>query len=204
MNKPVRKANFFDNFRKYFIIKKIQSYTKGKSRGIQYGAEILSILLLTTVMVAGYFLIPSKLHSYWFLPGILVVGVYLIWVMNYIRQYNISCSGIQKLIMKDEEGRNVKEWYVEGKKSLLIGRKTQDNEVDIDLSESEYVTLISKQHAVLNFSDNVWYIEDIGSSNGTSLKKISESKKSKLEQGTLYKIGPGDTIYIANTRLVVK
>jgi len=204
MSKFVENLNFFKIMKRYLIIKKIQSHSQSKGKGSLFGVELLSAFLITVCLILGYLFLKTELPWYWFLPGILVILFYLIWVTIYVRKYNISYSGIQKLILKDEEGRNIKEWYVEDKKSLLIGRKAQDNEVDIDLSESEYVTLISKQHAVLNFSDNIWYIEDIGSSNGTGLKKINEGKKFKLEQGILYKINSGDTIYIANTKLVVK
>jgi pSer/pThr/pTyr-binding forkhead associated (FHA) protein len=87
--------------------------------------------------------------------------------------------------------------------SFLIGRNTKDNEVDIDLSEAEYSELVSRQHAVLNFAEGRWYIEDIGSSYGSGLKKVDE-EKFKMDLERLYEINSGDTLYIANTKIMVK
>ena len=112
-------------------------------------------------------------------------------------------GGISKLILLSEDGRSLKTWNIAGKVSVLIGRNTKDNEVDIDLSDAEYSELVSRQHAVLNFSKNKWYIEDVGSSYGSGLKKVDE-EKFKLESETLYEVNSGDTLYIANTKILVK
>jgi pSer/pThr/pTyr-binding forkhead associated (FHA) protein len=75
--------------------------------------------------------------------------------------------------------------------------------VDIDLSNAQYSELISRQHAVLNYADGAWFIEDIGSSYGTGLKRVNE-EKSKLDVERLYELNLGDIIFIANTKIMVK
>ena len=102
-----------------------------------------------------------------------------------------------------EDGRGIKSWNTKGKVSLLVGRNTKNNEVDIDLSNVEYSELISRQHAVLNYAEGAWYIEDIGSSYGTGLKKVNE-ERFKLDIERLYELSLGDIIYIANTKIMVK
>ncbi|HYH05266.1 MAG TPA: FHA domain-containing protein, partial [Bacillota bacterium] len=63
---------------------------------------------------------------------------------------------------------------------------------------------VSKQHAVLNFSGESWYIEDLGSTNGSGIKRITDNKRFRLEQGKPYRLSAGDLIYIANIQILVK
>ncbi len=111
-------------------------------------------------------------------------------------------SGISKVVLLDEEGESAKEWYIRGVVSLLIGKSSHQQEVDIDLGGTEYAALISKQHAVLNHANGHWYIEDADSQNGTGLQKANQKRKVKLERPE--KLDSGDVIYIANTRLLLK
>jgi pSer/pThr/pTyr-binding forkhead associated (FHA) protein len=86
----------------------------------------------------------------------------------------------------------------------LIGKNSKENEVDIDLNDTDYASLVSRHHAVLNFAEGSWFIEDIGSVNGSGIKRTDESSKFKMEKGKPYKISSGDIIYIANTKLLTK
>ncbi|NRR04874.1 FHA domain-containing protein [Brevibacillus sp. RS1.1] len=113
-------------------------------------------------------------------------------------------DGVTKLVLLDEEGESVKEWLIQGETSLLIGKSSAQNEVDIDLADAEYAALISKQHAVLNQASGDWFIEDIHSKNGTGIKQPNKRDKSKLEIEQPHKVKAGDIIYIANTRLLLK
>ncbi|MBG9943124.1 FHA domain-containing protein [Brevibacillus formosus] len=113
-------------------------------------------------------------------------------------------DGVTKLVLLDEEGESVKEWFIQGETSLLIGKSSAQNEVDIDLADAEYAALISKQHAVLNQASGDWFIEDIHSKNGTGIKQPNKRDKSKLEIEQPHKVKAGDIIYIANTRLLLK
>lgn len=86
----------------------------------------------------------------------------------------------------------------------MVGKNTRNNEVDVDLTDAEYAYLISKQHAVLNFAADNWYIEDIGSSNGVGIRTIKDNLKRKLDKDSPYRLDLGDIIYIANTKLIIK
>ncbi|WP_342415119.1 FHA domain-containing protein [Paenibacillus sp. FSL R10-2782] len=111
---------------------------------------------------------------------------------------------IAKLILMDEEGESIKEWYIEGETSLLIGKTTARSEADIDLAGTDYASLVSVEHAVLNRVNSDWFVEDVDSGNGTGLRPANESVTKKLESGEPYRIYTGDLLYIANTRLLVK
>lgn len=120
------------------------------------------------------------------------------------RRPQAAGAAVVKLILLDDDGERVKEWYIEGETSLLIGKNSQHGEVDIDLSEAEYAALISQEHAVLNRWEDAWYLEDIDSASGTGIREAGKSKARKLAYEQPQRIGPGDLIYIANTRLLVK
>ncbi|MGW8959560.1 FHA domain-containing protein [Paenibacillus sp. NPDC055715] len=111
---------------------------------------------------------------------------------------------ITKLILMDEEGESIKEWYIEGETSLLIGKTTARSEADIDLAGTDYASLVSVEHVVLNRVNSDWFVEDVDSDNGTGLRPANESVTKKLESGEPYRIYTGDLLYIANTRLLVK
>lgn len=111
---------------------------------------------------------------------------------------------VSRAILKDEEGKNIKVWNLNEKSSFLIGKKTKSNDVDIDLGEDIYSSLISREHGILNCAGKKWYFEDIGSSNGSGIKRKKDEKKFKVEEGKSYQIQSGDIIYIANTKLILK
>lgn len=113
-------------------------------------------------------------------------------------------TGIMKLYLLDEEGEITNEWSIEGETSLLIGKKTSEGEVDIDLSTTEYESLINNEHAMLNYVSGAWYIEDYDSLNGIGIKRADKRMKSKLKHESPYRINTGDILYIANTRILVK
>lgn len=109
---------------------------------------------------------------------------------------------IQELVLLDEQNKPVKSWVMAGRTSLVIGRKHDDEEVEVDLEGCEFSTFVDFQHAALNYCLDQWYLEDLGSSNGTRVQKS--------EDGICYKatnrpcrVMAGDIIYIANTRLLL-
>ena len=109
---------------------------------------------------------------------------------------------IRQMVLLDEQNKPIKSWELSGKISVIIGKKNEEEEVDVDLEDCEYSTFINPQHAALNFCQNFWYVEDLNSQNGVQVKKV--------EDGICYKVlnrpcrvMPGDIIYIANTRLLL-
>ncbi|MGE8000571.1 FHA domain-containing protein [Lysinibacillus sp. NPDC093190] len=118
--------------------------------------------------------------------------------------YKVTNNKIRKLVLLNDRGGEIDEWEIDDQTSLLIGKSSADNKVDIDLSGTEYESLINYEHAVLNNVSGVWYIEDIESVNGVGLKKAHKRVKNRIKHESPNPIGNGDTIYIANTRILVK
>ncbi|MGE7913083.1 FHA domain-containing protein [Lysinibacillus xylanilyticus] len=120
------------------------------------------------------------------------------------KNYDVTNKKIRKLVLLDDRGAEIDEWEIDDQTSLLIGKSSADNKADIDLSGTEYESLINYEHAVLNNVSGVWYIEDIDSVNGVGIKKAHKRVKNRIQHENSYPIGNGDTIYIANTRILVK
>ena len=70
---------------------------------------------------------------------------------------------------------------------LVIGRK---GKLRIDDRQ------ISRQHARVVRRDDAWYVEDLGSKNGTFINQVRVTRTERVE--------PGDTIRIGNTSIIVR
>lgn len=190
--------------KKFISNKKVETYSQNRNNAIWV---LVIDILITLISIATfyyiYFINTELTLKY---MGYGLIAIFSIFIIVRILSSTLKGKkngGISKLILISEDGRSLKNWNLRGKVSFLIGRNTKDNEVDIDLSEAEYSELVSRQHAVLNFAEGKWYIEDVGSSYGSGLKKVDE-EKFKLETERLYEINSGDTLYIANTKIMVK
>ena len=93
----------------------------------------------------------------------------------------------------------MKSWDLRGRIGLVVGRGA---EADVDLSDSEYFSLISEEHAVLNYAAGDWHIADAGSRNGTALSRGASGRKLLLAPGEPVPIRPGDTVYIAEETIL--
>ena len=101
------------------------------------------------------------------------------------------------LVLMNEDIAGIQTWDLRNKVGLVIGRSHDDADVDVDLSHTEYFSIISNYHAVLNFTNKGWMLADAGSQNGTALLRQGWRQKLLLTPGEPVPIQPGDTIYIA-------
>lgn len=110
--------------------------------------------------------------------------------------------GVQRLVLLDEQGKPIKSWDLQGQISLIIGKAGQDQELDIDLADCEYSGFIDFQHAVLNFCQDEWYVEDLESQNGVKIRKVEDGECYRVIHRPC-KLAAGDVLYIANTKLLL-
>lgn len=113
-------------------------------------------------------------------------------------------SDIKTVALLNENGKLIKEWNIHGKMTMLIGKQTKRNEVDIDLSDSAYDALIHDEHALMNFAAGNWYLEGLHMPSGISVKKGNDRIRYRLVGSRPCRLEPGDVLYIANTRLLMK
>ena len=178
--------------------------------------QILDILIfLCGMIIILYFF--REIKTWRFMPAyLLVIVISMIWAIcdfialcrrkgKEIILYEpevYQTHGVQKLVLLDEQEKPIKSWNLQGQVSMIIGKSGQNHEIDVDLADCEYSSFIDFQHAVLNFCQDQWYVEDLESQNGIRVKKV--------EDGVCYrvihrpcKVTAGDILYIANTKLLL-
>lgn len=118
-------------------------------------------------------------------------------------QANINKQYIKHIVLKDDEGYDVKTWKIENIPSILIGKESTKCRVDIDLSKTVYSSLVSREHGVLNNTGEGWFFEDLGSMNGSGVEKKDTGRKIKITPGKPIKVESGDILHISNTKLLL-
>jgi hypothetical protein len=89
--------------------------------------------------------------------------------------------------------------------SLLVGRESKSRDIhpDVDCGTDNGV---SRRHAQLTTDGTRWWVEDLGSSNGTFVAgAVDPLPKTAIEVGVKREVGPDDRIYLGSwTRLVIR
>lgn len=111
---------------------------------------------------------------------------------------------VRKVLLLNEEHQVLKQWNIDGKAGLLIGKSTENTKVDIDLSDTALAALISDEHALLNYTNGNWYVEDFDSEQGTAIQKYNRNDMEYLNKAEPVQLEPGDYIYVGKTILQVR
>lgn len=117
---------------------------------------------------------------------------------------DLEKSQIEHIFLKDSEDYDMKIWKIGRATSLLIGKQSPRNRVDIDVSEGIYSNLVSRAHGILNRVNGIWYYEDLGSQNGSGIERSLDKRKIKLKKNIPVKVESGDIIYLATTKILLK
>ena len=115
-----------------------------------------------------------------------------------------AAGPVTEILLLNEEDKTLMSWDIYGKTAMVIGRDVKENQVDIDLGQSPYASMVDIEHAVLNYSAGSWYVEDLGSSNGISVRKASDGRVYKLSRDTACRLEQGDCLYIGLNHLLLK
>ncbi len=118
------------------------------------------------------------------------------------RQYPSDVTLVRQLILLNEQNMPVRSWDLSDRVAVVIGKKNTEEDVDVDLEDCEYSTFIDPCHAALNFCNNGWFVEDLGSQNGVKIKKVEDGDCYKVMNRPC-RVAAGDIIYIANTKLLL-
>ena len=111
---------------------------------------------------------------------------------------------ITEIVLLNEEGAEITVWDLYGKTSVVIGRDVRENQVDIDLSQSPYASMVDIEHAVLNYCAGNWYVEDLGSKNGIGIEKPGDGKLYRLSPDTPCRLERGDCLQVGLNRLLLR
>lgn len=180
----------------YLVNKKTQKIVKS----IDIAIVVIACFFILYVFIVNEDSVLKIILGCIFVIVTLIYGV-ILYETRYIPYGKIK---IRKLVLLNEQGDEIDEWILEDQTALVIGKSTTTNQVDIDLSGTEYESLISFEHAVLNCISGKWYIEEVDAMNCLGIKHAHKFVKSHVKEGIPYPISSGDILYIANTRMLVK
>jgi hypothetical protein len=173
--------------------------------------DICIIFLSVLLSVFLYFYVSETYvrYSIIFLSLIFVIfwGVRLHWdsrILGLNLEKKPRSNAIKELALLSEERKAIKTWYIYGMTSAIIGKSTIKSHADIDLRDTAFSSLIDPEHAVLNYAEGNWYLEDNDSRNGISIEKNGDSRRYYISKREPVIIELGDIIYIANTRLTTR
>jgi hypothetical protein len=173
------------------------------------------ITILVIICFVALVILLSLLDNTTFrMIGIAILALLLLgWLVIEYRHYknstfifkrrNNSNDSITKLVLLGLEGGSDKEWHTPNATSFLIGKGTANREVDIELGDIHHCDYVSNEHAILNLSMGIWYIEDLGSKHGVGIRRKGAEYSFRLKPFTPYKIDVGDIIYISKIKIAV-
>lgn len=169
--------------------------------------DIMVCCLTAAVMILTYIYMElENVRQIIFVAGGIVLLFFLILAIadtdKKDRKYKIrgwnqnGNGGIHSLILLDENNQELTEWNIAGKISVLIGRDTRKENVDINLANTAFAGMVDRQHAVMNYTAGQWYIEDLDSANGIRIEKkdnriyeVSKKQPCMVERGDIIMIG---------------
>ncbi len=111
-------------------------------------------------------------------------------------KYAGSRKEISELSLLGEENNITATWDIYGRTSIVLGKDDRASQVDIDLKHTDYAGTIDGEHAVMNYSNGCWYIEDLESENGTRIQRGGEGKKYRVSSREPCKVEKNDIIYL--------
>lgn len=172
-----------------------------------HSIDLVIVVTAIVFSVLAYFYIEEEqgrnLYCVSF-AGIAVLFSILAWRTRTPKKTTYPRGKVNELVLLSEENTELASWNLYGKISLVIGRDIGENHVDVNLNHVTYASMIDLEHAVLNYSDGNWYIEDIGSKNGLSIQKIQDGRKYRLSANQPCLLDKGDIIYVGLTRLLIR
>ena len=97
-----------------------------------------------------------------------------------------------------ERGKSVGKQFLLSSAESYIGRWDADGGVfpDVDLDSDDPEAKVSRRHARITFTDGVYVLEDLGSTNGTFI-----NRGKRLPKGTRQPLRDGDEIIVGKTFL---
>lgn len=167
--------------------------------------DICICCISAAVMVLSYIYLEQELY----MMVILAVGaaVFLVFLILALwdsdkagkrkmksRHGKTGAGGIHSLILLNEEDQEIAEWNIAGKVSVLIGRDSHRENVDVNLMNTAFAGMVDRQHAVLNYAAGQWYIEDLDSANGIRVQK---------QDGILYEVAKGQPALVEKGDVLV-
>ena len=119
-------------------------------------------------------------------------------------RYETQTKEISEILLLDEDSNITDTWDIYGKTSIVFGRDEGEFQVDVNLKNTDYAGTVDGEHAVMNYSNGNWYIEDLDSENGTRIQRGGEGKKYLVSSREPCKVEKNDIIYLGLALIKVR
>ncbi|BBK76087.1 MULTISPECIES: FHA domain-containing protein [Clostridium] len=169
--------------------------------------NVLIAVIMTLLCIIAYYTIEYTYARALIIGVVIVLGTIClinIYIKFQAKNKPRDFSRIKTVELVNEDNDIVSLWNIEDKTSLLIGKNTKDEKVNIDLNSSIYSNLVDDKHAVLNYAAGKWFVEDLSSEYGVRIKKRDDDIIYRLVNDTPCEIKCGDILYIAKIKLLLK
>ena len=165
--------------------------------------DIAILISCTTGIILSYVYLDNPMEKQVSLTILIVVGsLFLILAIvdaqgkERTGKYGGRRRGISEILLLGEENNVTAVWDIYGKISVVFGKDERENQVDVNLKNTDYAGTVDVEHAVMNYSNDSWYIEDLDSENGTRLQRSGEGKKYRVSSREPCKVEKNDIIYL--------
>ncbi len=175
--------------------------------------DITIIISCITGMVLSYVYLDNAIEKNVSLTTLGIVGVLFLILMIADsagagrigeKGHYAAEAGISEILLLGEDNNITDTWDIYGKTSIVFGRDERDNQVDISLKNTDYAGTVDGEHAVMNYSNGSWYIEDLDSGNGTRIQRNGEDKPYRVSSREPCKVEKGDIIYLGLAPLKIR
>lgn len=165
--------------------------------------DIAILISCTTGIILSYVYLENPMEKQVSLGIFIAVGiVFLVLAIADTQKkertdrYGGKRKGISEILLLGEEDNVTAVWDIYGKTSVVFGKDERENQVDVNLKNTDYAGTVDGEHAVMNFSNGSWYIEDLDSENGTRLQRGGEGKKYRVSSREPCRVEKNDIIYL--------
>lgn len=110
--------------------------------------------------------------------------------------YSVKGKEISEIQLLGENDNITDTWDIYGKTSIVFGKDEGENQVDVNLKNTDYAGTVDGEHAVMNYSDGKWYIEDLDSENGTRIQRGEDGRTYRVSSREPCRIEKNDIIYL--------
>jgi len=179
--------------------------------------QVLSIIMDICIFACGalciYLLYVHTSHDIYFYVTLAIIILIMLMVLiheilawttpgKYKKTKQTKITDISTLILLGEHDRPIKVWDLTGKIGLLIGKGTNEHMVDVDLADTDYHVYIDPEHALLNYVESGWWVQNVSVRNEISI--LRKGTELLLGNHAMDRLQKGDVLKIAHyTRIAV-
>lgn len=161
------------------------------------------IISCITGIILSYVYLDNSVQKHISIGILATVGIqfFLLAIMDAVgtkqsKYRPVRRKEISEILLLGEENNITAVWDIYGKTSIVFGKEERENQIDINLKNTDYAGTIDGEHAVMNYSNGCWYIEDLESENGTRIQRGGEGEKYRVSSREPCKVEKNDIIYL--------